>query len=117
MIGHSAGSAGALLAAIQRPSLKAAVGLAAGSPVGNLNLATDTPWSHPRTSAPSTSSRSPEPATSTTPAPSPSTNRNAPTCRELQWRSSIRQAEGVRGNETTSRASSWCHSATAVSCG
>ncbi|GAB3970397.1 hypothetical protein GCM10029978_043600 [Actinoallomurus acanthiterrae] len=41
VIGHSAGGAGALLAALQRPSLKAAVGLAPGSPVGNLNLSTD----------------------------------------------------------------------------
>lgn len=41
VIGHSAGGAGALLAALQRPSLKAAVGLAPGSPVGNLNLFTD----------------------------------------------------------------------------
>ena len=41
VLGHSAGGAGALLAAIQRPSLKAAVGLAPGSPVGNLNLGTD----------------------------------------------------------------------------
>ena len=41
MIGHSAGGAGALLAALRRPSLKSAVGLAPGSPVGNLDLAGD----------------------------------------------------------------------------
>ncbi|MBE8516778.1 dienelactone hydrolase family protein [Amycolatopsis sp. H6(2020)] len=41
VIGHSAGGAGALLAALRRPSLKSAVGLAPGSPVGNLNLAGD----------------------------------------------------------------------------
>ena len=41
VIGHSAGGAGALLAALRRPSLKSAVGLAPGSPVGNLNLASD----------------------------------------------------------------------------
>jgi dienelactone hydrolase len=42
VLGHSAGGAGALLAAESRPTLKAAVGLAPGSPVGNLSLATDT---------------------------------------------------------------------------
>jgi len=41
VIGHSAGGAGALLAALRRPSLKSAVGLAPGSPVGNLSLAGD----------------------------------------------------------------------------
>ncbi|RSM50697.1 triacylglycerol lipase [Amycolatopsis balhimycina DSM 5908] len=41
VIGHSAGGAGALLAALRRPSLKSAVGLAPGSPVGNLDLAGD----------------------------------------------------------------------------
>jgi dienelactone hydrolase len=41
VIGHSAGGAGAMLAAERQPSLRAAVGLAPGSPVGNLSLATD----------------------------------------------------------------------------
>ncbi len=41
VIGHSAGGSGALLAAERQPSLRAAVGLAPGSPVGNLSLATD----------------------------------------------------------------------------
>ncbi|WP_069775536.1 ricin-type beta-trefoil lectin domain protein [Amycolatopsis mediterranei] len=41
VLGHSAGGAGAMLAAENRPSLKAAIGLAPGSPVGNLSLATD----------------------------------------------------------------------------
>ncbi|WIX90440.1 ricin-type beta-trefoil lectin domain protein [Amycolatopsis sp. DG1A-15b] len=41
VLGHSAGGAGALLAAERRPALKAAIGLAPGSPVGNLSLATD----------------------------------------------------------------------------
>ncbi|MET8145796.1 cellulose binding domain-containing protein [Sphaerisporangium sp. NPDC005288] len=41
VVGHSAGGAGVLLAAVQRPSLKAAVGLAPGSPTGNLSLAND----------------------------------------------------------------------------
>ncbi|MEU0533885.1 dienelactone hydrolase family protein [Amycolatopsis tolypomycina] len=41
VIGHSAGGAGALLAALRRPSLKSVVGLAPGSPVGNLDLAGD----------------------------------------------------------------------------
>ncbi|MFB9683900.1 dienelactone hydrolase family protein [Amycolatopsis plumensis] len=41
VIGHSAGGAGALLAALRRPSLKSAVGLAPGSPVGTLDLAGD----------------------------------------------------------------------------
>ncbi|WP_240521561.1 dienelactone hydrolase family protein [Amycolatopsis vastitatis] len=41
VIGHSAGGAGALLAALRRPSLKSAVGLAPGSPVGNLDLSGD----------------------------------------------------------------------------
>ncbi|WP_233226227.1 RICIN domain-containing protein [Amycolatopsis sp. CA-126428] len=41
VLGHSAGGAGALLAAENRPTLKAAIGLAPGSPVGNLSLATD----------------------------------------------------------------------------
>ena len=41
VIGHSAGGAGALLAALRRPSLKSAVGLAPGTPVGDLNLASD----------------------------------------------------------------------------
>jgi chitodextrinase/dienelactone hydrolase len=40
VMGHSAGGAGTLLAAIQRPSLKAAVGLAPGTP-GTLSLAND----------------------------------------------------------------------------
>ncbi|MGC5011808.1 cellulose binding domain-containing protein [Streptosporangium sp. DT93] len=39
VVGHSAGGAGALTAALRRPSLKAAVGLAPGSPTGNLSLA------------------------------------------------------------------------------
>ncbi len=42
VIGHSAGGAGAILAAEQQPSLKAAVGLAPGYPGGGLSLATDT---------------------------------------------------------------------------
>ncbi|HTI23763.1 MAG TPA: RICIN domain-containing protein [Kutzneria sp.] len=42
VLGHSAGGAGAMLAAERQPTLKAAVGLAPGSPVGNLSLATDT---------------------------------------------------------------------------
>ncbi|WP_043728077.1 RICIN domain-containing protein [Kutzneria sp. 744] len=42
VLGHSAGGAGAMLAAQRQPTLKAAVGLAPGSPVGNLSLATDT---------------------------------------------------------------------------
>ncbi|GAA3438069.1 ricin-type beta-trefoil lectin domain protein [Kutzneria kofuensis] len=42
VLGHSAGGAGAMLAAERQPALKAAVGLAPGSPVGNLSLATDT---------------------------------------------------------------------------
>jgi dienelactone hydrolase len=41
VIGHSAGGAGALTAALRRPSLKSAVGLVPGSPVGNLSLADD----------------------------------------------------------------------------
>jgi dienelactone hydrolase len=41
VIGHSAGGAGAVLAAERQPSLRAAVGLAPGSPVGNLSMATD----------------------------------------------------------------------------
>jgi dienelactone hydrolase len=41
VLGHSAGGAGAMLAAERRPALKAAIGLAPGSPVGNLSLATD----------------------------------------------------------------------------
>ncbi len=41
VIGHSAGGAGSMLAAERQPSLRAAVGLAPGSPVGNLSLATD----------------------------------------------------------------------------
>ncbi len=41
VLGHSAGGAGALLAAENRPTLKAVIGLAPGSPVGNLSLATD----------------------------------------------------------------------------
>ncbi|GHG51436.1 MULTISPECIES: dienelactone hydrolase family protein [Amycolatopsis] len=41
VIGHSAGGAGALLAALRRPSLKSAVGLAPGSPVGNIDLVGD----------------------------------------------------------------------------
>jgi dienelactone hydrolase len=41
VIGHSAGGAGAILAAERQPSLRAAVGLAPGSPVGNTSLATD----------------------------------------------------------------------------
>jgi dienelactone hydrolase len=40
VMGHSAGGAGTILAAEQRPSLKAAVGLAPGTP-GSLSLATD----------------------------------------------------------------------------
>lgn len=40
VMGHSAGGAGTMLAAEQRPSLKAAVGLAPGTP-GTLSLATD----------------------------------------------------------------------------
>lgn len=39
VVGHSAGGAGALTAALRRPSLKAVVGLAPGSPTGNLSLA------------------------------------------------------------------------------
>ncbi len=39
VVGHSAGGAGALIAALRRPSLKAVVGLAPGSPTGNLSLA------------------------------------------------------------------------------
>ena len=39
--GHSAGGAGALLAGLRRPSLKSVVGLAPGSPTGNLGLSTD----------------------------------------------------------------------------
>ncbi|REH26413.1 esterase/PHB depolymerase [Kutzneria buriramensis] len=42
VLGHSAGGAGAMLAAERQPTLKAAVGLAPGSPVGNLSLAADT---------------------------------------------------------------------------
>ncbi len=41
VLGHSAGGAGAMLAAESQPALKAAIGLAPGSPVGNLSLATD----------------------------------------------------------------------------
>jgi dienelactone hydrolase len=41
VMGHSAGGAGALLAALRRPALKSVVGLAPGSPVGNLDLAAD----------------------------------------------------------------------------
>ncbi|MEV6609569.1 PHB depolymerase family esterase [Kutzneria sp. NPDC051319] len=41
VVGHSAGGAGALLAAERQPSLRAAVGLAPGSPVGNLSMASD----------------------------------------------------------------------------
>jgi dienelactone hydrolase len=40
VMGHSAGGAGTILAAEQRPSLKAAVGLAPGTP-GSLSMATD----------------------------------------------------------------------------
>ncbi|GAA3292449.1 ricin-type beta-trefoil lectin domain protein [Dactylosporangium vinaceum] len=41
VMGHSAGGAGALLAAMQRPSLRAVVGLAPGSPTGLSSLSTD----------------------------------------------------------------------------
>jgi dienelactone hydrolase len=41
VIGHSAGGAGALIAAERQPSLRAAIGLAPGSPVGNTTMATD----------------------------------------------------------------------------
>jgi hypothetical protein len=41
VIGHSAGGGGVLTAALRRPALKAAVGLAPGSPVGNYNLSND----------------------------------------------------------------------------
>ncbi len=41
VMGHSAGGAGTLLAAMQRPSLKAAIGLAPGSPTGLSSLAND----------------------------------------------------------------------------
>ncbi|GAA1506626.1 hypothetical protein GCM10009677_43950 [Sphaerisporangium rubeum] len=41
IIGHSAGGAGVLTAVLRRPTLKAAVGLAPGSPVGNYNLSSD----------------------------------------------------------------------------
>ncbi|MET8082843.1 cellulose binding domain-containing protein [Micromonospora sp. NPDC005237] len=40
VMGHSAGGAGTLLAALRRPTLKAAVGLAPGTPGNNLNMAT-----------------------------------------------------------------------------
>jgi dienelactone hydrolase len=39
VMGHSAGGAGALTAALRRPSLKTVVGLAPGAPGGGLNLA------------------------------------------------------------------------------
>ncbi len=41
VIGHSAGGAGALLAAERRPSLRSVVGLAPGSPTGLASLSTD----------------------------------------------------------------------------
>jgi hypothetical protein len=41
VMGHSAGGAGALLAAMQRPSLRAVIGLAPGSPTGLSSLAND----------------------------------------------------------------------------
>jgi len=41
VVGHSAGGAGALLAAMRRPSLKSVVGLAPGSPTGLDSLAND----------------------------------------------------------------------------
>ncbi|WP_426504516.1 cellulose binding domain-containing protein [Dactylosporangium sp. McL0621] len=41
VMGHSAGGAGALLAAMRRPSLRAVVGLAPGSPTGLSSLSTD----------------------------------------------------------------------------
>jgi dienelactone hydrolase len=41
VVGHSAGGAGALLAAMRRPSLKSVVGLAPGSPTGLSSLAND----------------------------------------------------------------------------
>ncbi|MFG2051295.1 cellulose binding domain-containing protein [Micromonospora sp. NPDC048935] len=40
VMGHSAGGAGTLLAALRRPTLKAAVGLAPGTPGNNLNMST-----------------------------------------------------------------------------
>ncbi|GHJ11377.1 hypothetical protein TPA0907_57440 [Micromonospora humidisoli] len=40
VMGHSAGGAGTLLAALRRPSLKTAVGLAPGTPGNNLNMST-----------------------------------------------------------------------------
>ncbi|MFC6084239.1 poly(ethylene terephthalate) hydrolase family protein [Sphaerisporangium aureirubrum] len=41
VIGHSAGGAGVLTAVLRRPTLKAAIGLAPGSPVGNYNMSSD----------------------------------------------------------------------------
>ncbi|GAB3895594.1 hypothetical protein GCM10027612_48590 [Microbispora bryophytorum subsp. camponoti] len=41
VVGHSAGGAGVLSALLRRPSLKAGVGLAPGSPVGNYDLYSD----------------------------------------------------------------------------
>ncbi|MFD0821243.1 lipase, partial [Micromonospora zhanjiangensis] len=41
VIGHSAGGAGALSAALRRPSLRSVVGLAPGAPGGGINLADD----------------------------------------------------------------------------
>ncbi|MEV4300694.1 poly(ethylene terephthalate) hydrolase family protein [Microbispora rosea] len=41
VVGHSAGGAGVLSALLRRPSLKAGVGLAPGSPVGNYDLYDD----------------------------------------------------------------------------
>ncbi|MBB2741840.1 UNVERIFIED_ORG: putative esterase [Microbispora rosea subsp. rosea] len=41
VVGHSAGGAGVLSALLRRPSLKAGVGLAPGSPVGNYDLYND----------------------------------------------------------------------------
>ncbi|WP_435832588.1 poly(ethylene terephthalate) hydrolase family protein [Micromonospora wenchangensis] len=40
VMGHSAGGAGTLLAALRRPSLRTAVGLAPGTPGNNLNMST-----------------------------------------------------------------------------
>ncbi|MEV4388498.1 cellulose binding domain-containing protein [Micromonospora sp. NPDC049580] len=40
VMGHSAGGAGTLLAALRRPTLKTAVGLAPGTPGNNLNMST-----------------------------------------------------------------------------
>ncbi|XVQ90003.1 cellulose binding domain-containing protein [Microbispora siamensis] len=41
VVGHSAGGAGVLSALLRRPSLKAGIGLAPGSPVGNYDLYND----------------------------------------------------------------------------